>query len=126
MSSYAQVQLRPPQDWLAFERASVVLWGCILDDPHLTRFGRQGQIQHGLDLTGYREGDPHKLVGVQCKSIGQPGALKEGVVREDLAKAAGYDPPLTEYIVTTTAENNAKLDQLAHRLTAEYASREWN
>jgi cellulose synthase operon protein C len=121
MSSLTQVQIKRPANWEAFESASAVLWACLLGDPRVHRFGDKGQKQHGLDLSGYQDRDPKKLVGIQCKCIRLPGKLKEKVVRADLQKAAAYDTQLSEYIITTTAENDAALDKLAHKLTKEFA-----
>ena len=120
MTALSATQIKKPQDWQAFERASTVLRRCILADDALHRFGRGGQAQHGLDLTGYRNSDPNKLIGVQCKCIGQDGELDEATIRSDLSKAAAYYPPIVEYVITTTAENDKNLDQLAHKLTREY------
>lgn len=121
MSSLTQVQIAPPADWQAFERASLVLWRNILGDPFVKQFGRQGQLQFGLDLTGYQNGDPNRLVGIQCKCITRPKQLDEKTVRSEVNKAAAYVPHLSEYIITTTADDDSTLDALAHALTEQFS-----
>jgi tetratricopeptide (TPR) repeat protein len=115
----SQTQINPPQDWQAFERASATLWSDILEDKGLTRFGRNGQEQYGLDITGYRRGDSAWLVGIQCKCIDQGKELDHETVRKDFAKALRSGFPLREYYVTHTGLNDGKLDRLAIQLTEE-------
>lgn len=119
-SPFAQQQISPPADWQAFERVSAVLWGEILDDPLLSRFGRLGQQQHGLDLTGYRNGQPGQLIGIQCKCISRFGKLTKAIVLAEVGKVARYTPPLSEFVLTTTADDDAALHQFAHELTDDF------
>jgi tetratricopeptide (TPR) repeat protein len=122
MSALAQVQILPPSDWQAFERASEVLFRRVLNDPYLKKLGKAGQEQYGLDLTGYENGNPSRLVGVQCKCVERPRALSAEVVKKEVSKAAPYVPQLAEYIIVTTADDHAKLDKLAHELTEKFAA----
>ncbi|MDH7785633.1 tetratricopeptide (TPR) repeat protein [Ochrobactrum sp. 19YEA23] len=117
----SQTQIKPPANWQDFESASVVLWGDILQDDGIHRFGRGGQAQYGLDLMGYRDGDPNRLVGVQCKCIDLDNELDETTVREEVGKAVNSGFPLTEYFITHTGKNDGKLDRLATELTADLA-----
>ncbi|MFZ1681902.1 MAG: hypothetical protein WAT70_12860 [Rhizobiaceae bacterium] len=117
----SQTQIQPPANWQDFESASVVLWGDILKDDGIHRFGRGGQAQYGLDLIGYRDGDPNRLVGVQCKCIDLDNELDETTVREEVGKVVNSGFLLTEYFITHTGKNDGKLDRLATELTAELA-----
>ncbi|WP_340584142.1 hypothetical protein [Brucella pseudintermedia] len=116
----SQTQIQPPANWQDFESASVVLWGDILQDDGIHRFGRSGQAQYGLDLMGYRDGDPNRLVGIQCKCIDLDNELDETTVREEVGKAANSGFPLTEYFITHTGKNDGKFDRLAIELTADW------
>ena len=53
MSLLAATQIPKPADEQAFERASVVLWRGLLNDPNIQRNGRRGQRQNGVDPSAY-------------------------------------------------------------------------
>ncbi|MGO4386744.1 restriction endonuclease [Microvirga sp. 2YAF29] len=124
MSQLAATQISKPADEQAFERASVVLWSCILDDPTVQKVGRRGQGQDGVDLVGMRDGDPRHLVGVQCKLKAGDRKLTAAEVREELGKALGFEPALREYYITTTAADDAAMQKLARQINVELADQE--
>ena len=117
----SQTQIQPPADWEAFERASLILWSDILQDEGIHRFGRGGQKQYGLDLTGYRNGDARRLVGIQCKCIDRNQPLDERTLRAEVRKVLGSGFDISEYFVTHTGPNDGRLDRLATTLTQEQA-----
>ncbi|MDD9962636.1 MAG: hypothetical protein OXU70_11145 [Gammaproteobacteria bacterium] len=117
MSDYAATQIPKPKDEQAFERCCITLWRCILKDPNLKPYGRRGQRQHGVDLVGNRQADPNQVVGVQCKCKGDGKRLTEKEVREEVEKALTFTPLLSEYIVVTTAPDDATLERLARELS---------
>lgn len=117
----SQTQIQPPADWQAFERASEVLWTDILKDDGIHRFGRGGQEQFGLDLTGYRNGDPNQLVGIQCKCIDRNRPLDASTLRAEVRKVLASGFNIVEYFVTHTGPNDANLDRVAIELTQEQA-----
>ncbi|WP_157678465.1 hypothetical protein [Mesorhizobium sp. WSM1497] len=90
-----------------------------MNDASLHRFGKNGQAQHGMDMFGYRNGDAGKVVGVQCKCKGLGEKATEKEFRGDFAKALKYEPELTEYFFTTTADDDAVLHTVAAALTEE-------
>ena len=118
-SANTQVHVPRPKVWQAFEKGSAHLWRKILQDPSLHRFGRNGQAQHGMDKFGYRNGDTGKVVGVQCKCKGLGEQATQTELREDFEKALKYEPKLTEYFFTTTADDDAPLQTFAAKLTEE-------
>lgn len=122
MSLLAATQIPKPADEQAFERASVVLWRCLLDDPAAQRNGRRGQGQKGVDLFGIRNGDADWHVGVQCKLKGDGKVLTEAEVRDEVQAALTFKPPLKEYYVTTTAPDDVKMQELAREITRELAA----
>lgn len=118
-SANTQVHVPRPKLWQAFEKGSALLWRRILKDPSIHRFGKNGQAQHGMDMYGYRDGDTAKIVGVQCKCKGQGEKATEKELRADFEKALKYEPKLTEYFFTTTADDDAPLSTAAAKLTEE-------
>ncbi|WP_108462916.1 tetratricopeptide repeat protein [Devosia naphthalenivorans] len=121
MSALASTQIPKPADEQAFERACVVLWSGLLKDPNVERVGRRGQEQHGVDLFGYRKEDTARTVGIQCKLKGPGKKLTANEVREEVAKALTFKPPLKEYFIVTTAPDDAVMQELARELTAEHS-----
>ena len=118
-SAYNRVHVPRPKLWQDFEKGSALLWRRLLNDPSIHRFGKNGQAQHGMDMYGYRDGDTGKIVGVQCKCKGHGEKATEKELREDFEKALKYEPKLTEYFFTTTADDDAPLSTVAAKLTEE-------
>jgi tetratricopeptide (TPR) repeat protein len=119
MSLLAATQIPKPADEQAFERASIVLWRGLLNDPNVQRNGRRGQRQNGVDLFGLRDRDPEHHVGIQCKLKSDGHALSEDEVRGEVAKALTFKPRLKEYFVITTAPDDVAIQEFARELTAE-------
>ncbi len=125
MPDFTSANFPPPKDWEAFERATRVLFQCILDDPNTQRNGRTGQAQNGVDVYGRRNKKKGHWVGVQCKGkdLGLGRKLSEKEVRNEVDKARGFKPKLKEFIIVTTAgsADDNKLQQLAREITDENA-----
>ena len=117
MSEFGPPQIPKPTDEQAFERCNVILWRCVLKDPTAQAYGRRGQRQYGVDILGCRDGRPEKPVGIQCKLKGGGKLLSEKEVRDEVEKAMGFNPPLSEYIIVTTAPNDTSLQSLALELS---------
>lgn len=122
MSLLAATQIPKPADELAFERASVVLWRGLLNDPSVQRNGRRGQRQNGVDLFGIRDGDADWHVGIQCKLKSEGHALSEDEIRSEVKKAQTFKPALKEYTITTTAPDDVAMQELAREITKELAT----
>ena len=118
MSEFTATQILKPSDEQMFERCNEILWRCILKDETAKLSGRRGQNQHGVDLTGVRDGDPDRIVGVQCKLKGEGKQLTEVEIRKEVAKALKFRPLLSEYIIVTTAPDDANLESLALELSS--------
>ncbi|MDE2678126.1 MAG: hypothetical protein OXI76_09490 [Gemmatimonadota bacterium] len=117
MSEHPAAQIPKPRDEQVFERCNEVLWRCILGDETIQLHGRRGQPQHGVDLTGIRDGQPDSIVGVQCKLKSEGQKLTEAEVRDEVAKAVTFSPSLSEYIIVTTAPDDSTMQQLALELS---------
>lgn len=122
MSLLTATQIPKPADEQAFERASVVLWRGLLDDPSVQRNGRRGQRQNGVDLFGIRNGDADSYVGIQCKLKSEGHILSEDEVRGEVRKALTFKPQLKEYYVITTAPDDVAMQELAREITQELAA----
>ena len=117
MSELAATQIPKPSDEAAFERCNEILWRCILNDDSAHLFGRRGQRQHGVDIVGLRNGQADKIVGIQCKLKGDGKTIEETELRAEVTKALTFRPPLSEFIMVTTAPDDAKLQALALELS---------
>lgn len=117
MSEFAATQIPKPSDEQAFERCCEVLWRCVLGDDSAHRYGRRGQRQDGVDIVGCRNGDPDRIVGIQCKLKGEGRRLEEREIREEAEKALRFKPCLSEYIIVTTAPDDATFHTLALELS---------
>lgn len=120
MSLLAATQIPKPADEQAFERASIVLWRGLLNDPNVQRNGRRGQRQNGVDLFGIRNGDPTHHVGIQCKLKSDGHVLSESEIRVEVNKALTFKPDLREYFIITTAPDDVDNQELARELTAQH------
>lgn len=112
-----QFQIPKPFCEQDFERGMKILFRCILGDPGVELYGRRGQKQYGVDITGLRGGDPKKIVGIQCKLKMDGKTLTESEVKEEVEKARLFNPPLSEYTIVTTAPRDSKLNNLALKLS---------
>lgn len=104
-------EILKPKDPYTFQRYCVVLFRDELGDPHTKEYGRNGQAQGGIDILGYREGDPSRAVGVQCRKVNKP--LKHATILKDCRAALALEFGLREIIFATTAPDDTKADQAA-------------
>lgn len=116
---YTSIQIPKPSDEQVLERAPLVLFRCVINDPNVTTYGRRGQGQQGVDSIGKRDGDPSRYVGIQSKLKGDGKDLTEAIVKEEVDKALTFKPELQEYFIITTAPDDAKIQQYARELEVE-------
>jgi hypothetical protein len=118
MTDFSSISIPPPSNWQDFERLTRLLFEHSLGDPQAQNNGRQGQRQHGVDVYGHRGGGDGPLVGVQCKGkdADYGGEVTETELREEVKKSASFKPPLKEFILVTTAPNDAKIQEAARLL----------
>ncbi len=121
MAGYRATEIRKPASETEFEENCVVLFRELVNDPHLKRLGTRGQSQQGIDLIGHRDGEPNRIVGIQCKlRLGNRKlSLKEA--KDEVNAALGYTPALSEYFIVTTSKDDTKLDQYALQAMHEQA-----
>jgi hypothetical protein len=112
-----------PVNWQDFETLCQKIfryeWPC----PSITKNGRSGQAQHGVDISGIPEGRDGYW-GVQCKGKDEytHAQLTRTHVDEAIRQARSFRPPLEALIIATSANKDATIEQ--HVREADLASRE--
>jgi len=112
MPSPPTTDLPRPKSWDEFEDIVADVLKRVWNDPYITRNGRSGQKQDGVDIYG----QPHHLGGAssgkyaaaQCK---ETDSLTLTTVEAEVRNAQGFEPAITEYLLATTAPRDAKLQQ---------------
>lgn len=114
-------QIPAPKSWQSFEDLCLSLFRAIWKNPYAQKNGRQGQPQHGVDVHGTANGDLSRYHGVQCK--GKDAALGSTVsaqeMLDEIAKAEMFSPPLTHWVLATTAPPDAELQKIAREVSVE-------
>lgn len=112
MPSPTTTELPIPKSWDEFEDICADMLRQVWKDPYITRNGRSGQRQHGVDIYGNPE---HlggrvsgKLAGAQCKNT---ETLDQKTVDAEVTDAQQFQPPLSEFIMLTTARRDAVVQQ---------------
>ena len=118
MTDFSSITFPTPKDWQAFERAARLLFQYVLNDPNTQNNGRVGQRQHGVDIFGYRGGGGGPLVGVQCKGKDNDygAAVTINELEAEVRKTERFRPELREFILATTAPDDAPLQEAARLL----------
>jgi tetratricopeptide (TPR) repeat protein len=121
MNDFTAASIPAPKDWQAFERKSRLLFELLLDDPHTQLNGRTGQPQHGVDIYGKRGGSAGHYAGVQCKGKDRDygKAVTDRELRAEVKKSASFEPAIKEFILITTAPDDAEIQKAARVLERE-------
>jgi hypothetical protein len=118
MPSPATTDLPRPKSWDEFEDICADVLKRVWDDPYITRNGRSGQRQQGVDIYGLPRhlGGPasKNYAGAQCK---ETDALTFEVIDAEATKAKGFKPTLTEYMMMTTAPRDSSLQEAVRTAT---------
>lgn len=124
MTDFSSISIPKPLNWQDFERNCRVLFECILCDPNTQLHGRTGQPQNGVDIWGRRGGQGTHWVGVQCKGkdVDYGREVTEKELRAEVKKARKFRPTLSEFILATTAPDDAKIQEVARTITQENES----
>jgi hypothetical protein len=109
--------LPKPKSWDEFEDITWEIYKRKWHDNHAQRYGSKGQAQNGIDIYG-RQNSSGKYIGVQCKRY-EDNKLNQQIIKEEIVKAECFSPPLSEYIIATTASRNTKLQDFVRFLNEE-------
>ena len=119
--SQANTSVPKPKNWQDFESNVRVLFACVLNNPNTQQNGRSGQKQAGVDVYGCRDSRVEHYVGVQCKKKFS-SKVTDKELRAEVAKAQTFMPPLSEFILVTTAPRDQKIQEIARMITTELAT----
>lgn len=111
MPSPTTTRLPVPRSWDEFEDICADLLRRMWGDPYITRNGRSGQKQHGVDIYGtpthFNGGSgPRVFSAAQCKNTDN---LSLSEIADEVKKAESFSPQPAEYLVLTTAPRDASL-----------------
>ncbi len=109
--------LPKPKSWDEFEDITWESYKRKWHDNHAQKYGRSGQAQNGIDIYG-RQNSSGNYIGVQCKRY-EDNKLNQKIIKEEIVKAECFSPPLSEYIIATTASRNTKLQDFVRSLNEE-------
>jgi len=104
MPSPATTQLPRPKSWDEFEDITADLLKVVWSDPYMTRNGRAGQRQHGVDIYGTPKDMGGTVAGAQCKRSDE---IDIKTIEREVDEATGFVPPLGFYLIATTALRDA-------------------
>ncbi|WP_119303024.1 PIN domain-containing protein [Dongia deserti] len=123
MALLSSTQIPKTTDPGAFQAQCKVLFEEILGDPNVKENGTSGQSQDGVDLYGRRRNRSlDHWVGIQCKLAIKATKLPRNTVDKEATQALNFNPPLKEFIIVTSAEDDEFLDERARLFTAAQAS----
>lgn len=115
MPTRTTAKLLPPQDWNEFEDLCAALLVEEWRTPYVTRHGRQGQAQQGVDISARPPHLQGGFSGAQCKAMPE---LTFAEVEAEVRKAKAFAPRLQEFLVMTTAPSDAELQRSVRTLSA--------
>ena len=120
MPTLATIELPPPSDWNEFEDICADLFALTWGDQNTVRYGRKGQRQKGVDIRGRIDGG--SIAGVQCKGKRQwpPKKLTTPEIDKQVTAALQFTPPLSEFTIVTTADDDATLQSHADAITERH------
>ncbi len=123
MPTIASSQLDPPKSWDEFEDLCADLFALEWGDKNAVRHGRQGQSQNGVDFYG-RNGKGN-FAGVQCKGKRRwpPAKLTEKEIDGEVAKALRFRPPLKEFTIATSSDDDTRLQAHVRAITSRHKTK---
>lgn len=121
MLIFSNYQVLAPENWQDFENLCCDLWREIWKDTNTQKNGRSGQNQNGVDISG-RPNKKAKWAGVQCKGKNNytNNILTEKEIFGEIEKAKKFEPKLSEFIIATSGEKDAKIEKIARKITNEH------
>lgn len=121
MSDVLSRELPAPRRWQELESIAFDVYGRLWKTTDAELHGRTGQPQAGVDVYGTNRVEL-LFTGVQCKGKDSDygGVLTEKELRDEVAKALTFEPPLEAYILLTTAPNDIGIQKVARAISAEH------
>jgi hypothetical protein len=113
MPTIANSRLPKPSGWDEFEDICLSSFKLRWGNPNLTRHGRQGQEQQGVDI--YGNDNLQRLVGIQCKNT--IGTINTKIVDTEIINAEKFTPSLASLYIATTADSDAALQNYVRTIS---------
>ncbi|VVS92218.1 hypothetical protein [Desulfoluna spongiiphila] len=115
MPTLSSMHIPTPKSWDEFEEITTSSLKIKWNSPNLTRNGRQGQSQDGVDIFG--EDECGRPVGVQCKLTTK--SISIGIIDREIKNAEGFKPELSSLYIATTAPRDAKIQREVRLISLE-------
>lgn len=122
----AATQIQKPANWQDFETLCMKLWGRIWDcTDTIKRNGRSGQKQYGVDILGKKKGE-NLFSAIQCKGKDDytKSKLTKKEIDTEIENARHYDGKLIRFIIATTANKDAEIEEYVMEKNIEHCSNE--
>lgn len=113
MVTIASSRLPPPRSWSVFEDICRDSFGERWSNPNLSKHGRQGQPQQGVDIYGHDHAG--NLVGIQCKNTNNP--ISSVMVAAEVASAETFCPSIATFYIASTCDTDATLQEYVRTLS---------
>lgn len=107
MPTLSSMIIPTPKSWDEFEDICLSCLKIKWNNPNLTRHGRQGQTQAGVDI--YGEDNLSQLAGIQCKLTNSK--LDIETIKAEIVKAETFQPTLNVFYIATTSSADVKLQK---------------
>jgi hypothetical protein len=118
MPNRINTKIPAPTGWDDFEKVTVSALNLRWKTTELTRYGRSGQAQEGVDIYMVTR-DAH-IFGIQCKNVDE---FSFAEVKESVTKAESFRPLLNTFFIATTAARDAKVQKQVRMLSAGRAKK---
>jgi hypothetical protein len=105
MPLIAACQIPPPSNWQDLEVICADLWRSEWGNPTIQRHGRNGQAQHGVDISGSDKAGA--LIGIQCRCIVGKSVVPSEDIDAEIEKAKAFSPKLVHFLFATTGPKDA-------------------
>ncbi|MEA5593515.1 NACHT domain-containing protein [Rivularia sp. UHCC 0363] len=110
----ATSELPKPKDWNEFEDIVWEIYTREWQDSYAARYGRSGQVQHGIDIYG-KPKDSNCCIAIQCKRY-KNGKLTNTDIEKEVNKTQSFTSEIKEYIIATTESRDTKLQDYLQEL----------
>lgn len=104
-----------PNGWEEFENIVKSALELRWRTSDLTRHGRQGQKQNGVDI--YGSDDLARSVGIQCKLT--TNSINESLINTEVSNAEGFQPAISALFIATTSPSDVRLQQYVRTLSID-------
>ncbi len=114
MVTFSTANLPTPKSWDEFEDICKDAFSLRWSNHDLSRHGRAGQKQDGVDI--YGTDYLTKFVGIQCKNT--VDGISESVINDEINKAQKFRPIIDALYIATTAPRDAKIQRYVRNISA--------